>query len=244
MIEAQNLTKKYGNFPALVDLNLHIEPGEIFCMLGSNGAGKTTTVNLFLNFIKPTTGRAFINGIDVNQKPLESKKHLSYIPEQLMLYPNLTGLENLLFFSQVSGNHYRQPELEKFLREAGLQPDAIYRKSSFYSKGMRQKVGIAIAIAKKAKVLLLDEPTSGLDPQASNEFGLLLKKMSQNGAAILMTMHDLFRAKETGDRIGIMKQGHLVKLLDTAAITHNELETAYLESVGMPGKERLETLNF
>jgi ABC-2 type transport system ATP-binding protein len=243
MIVAQNLSKKYGNFTALENLNLNIAPGEIFCMLGSNGAGKTTTVNLFLNFIKPTGGVAFINGLDVNQSPIQSKKYLSYIPEQLMLYPNLTGLENLLFFSQVSGNHYSQPELEKFLREAGLQPDAIHRKSSFYSKGMRQKVGIAIAIAKKAKVLLLDEPTSGLDPQASNEFGLLLKKMSQRGAAILMTMHDLFRAKETGDRIGIMKQGRLVKLLDTAAVTHSELETAYLASVGLPEKTHLETFN-
>lgn len=234
MIEAQQLTKTYGDFTALSPLNLTIAPGEIFCMLGSNGAGKTTTINLFLNFIQPTAGRAFINGLDVNQRPVESKKYLSYIPEQLMLYPTLTGLENLTFFSEISGNRYRPAELEGFLREAGLQPEAIRKKTALYSKGMRQKVGIAMAIAKQAKVLLLDEPTSGLDPQASNEFGWLLQHMSSNGTAILMTTHDLFRAKETGHRIGIMKQGKMVTLLNTAAVTHNELENAYLASVAMP----------
>src|SRR5205823_4465237 len=155
------------------------EPGEIFCLLGANGAGKTTTINLFLNFIPPTSGTARISGLDVVEHSLESKKYLAYIPEQVMLYRNLTGLENLEYFTSLAGGErYTRPQLLCFLKEAGLPPGAAEKRVGAYSKGMRQKVGIAIAIAKKARALLLDEPTSGLDPKAANEFSEQLKKMS------------------------------------------------------------------
>jgi ABC-2 type transport system ATP-binding protein len=229
MLETLHLTKSYNGSKALEDLNLHIRSGEIFCLLGANGAGKTTTINLFLNFIPPTSGAAKINGLDVTEAPLETKKFLAYIPEQVMLYRNLTGIENLEYFTSLAGERYSREQLLAFLREAGLPTDAAERRVGTYSKGMRQKVGIGIAIAKKAKALLLDEPTSGLDPKAANEFSELLKKMSGSGAAVLMATHDLFRAKETGTRVGIMKHGRLVAELRTEEIGHADLERIYLE---------------
>ncbi|MCK6618776.1 MAG: ABC transporter ATP-binding protein [Cyclobacteriaceae bacterium] len=229
MLEARNLSKSYNGTAALQGLNLLVKPGDIFCLLGANGAGKTTTINLFLNFIEPSGGEAVIGEYRVTDAPLETKKLLAYIPENLMLYPNLTGIENLDYFSSLAGKKYNQQELGKFLAEAGLQEDAHAKRINTYSKGMRQKVGIAISLAKQAKVLLLDEPTSGLDPKASNEFAALLKKLSQQGVATLMATHDLFRAKETGTHIGIMKEGKLVETLTTEQINHADLEKLYLQ---------------
>jgi ABC-2 type transport system ATP-binding protein len=229
MLEAIGLTKSYGGYLALDDLNLTVHPGDVFCLLGANGAGKTTTINLFLNFVQPSSGTARINQIDVNQHPLQTKKYLAYIPEQVTLYKNLTGLENLEYFTSLAREEYDEAQLVDFLIEAGLPTEAIRKRVGVYSKGMRQKVGIAIAIAKRAKVLLLDEPTSGLDPKAANEFSELLRRLSANKAAILMATHDLFRAKETGTRVGMMKRGRLVAELRTEEIGHADLERLYLE---------------
>jgi ABC-2 type transport system ATP-binding protein len=215
---------------ALNGLNLSIEAGEVFCLLGANGAGKTTTINLFLNFTNPTSGTAKVKGLDVTQHPIETKKHIAYIPEQVMLYKNLTGLENLEYFTALAGRPDCGPgQLLSFFDRVGLAREAAGKRVGTYSKGMRQKVGIAIALAKKAEALLLDEPTSGLDPKASNEFSSLIRKMSDAGVATLMATHDLFRAKESGTRVGIMKHGDLVTTLRTDEIGHADLERIYLE---------------
>jgi ABC-2 type transport system ATP-binding protein len=229
MLKAVNLTKSYNGTLALNKVSFRVNPGEIFCLLGANGAGKTTTINLFLNFIIPTSGQAFIGDKDVVLHSLETKKLLTYIPENLTLYPNLTGLENLDYFAGLSEKKYSVEKLIGFLSAAGLQGDVHTKRVSTYSKGMRQKVGIALALAKDAQVLLLDEPTSGLDPKASNEFSELLTKLSKSGVATLMATHDLFRAKETGTHIGIMREGSLVELLTTDQINHTDLEKLYLK---------------
>ena len=231
MLSAQNLTKKYGEQTALNSLNLTIKEGEIFALLGQNGAGKTTTINLFLGFIEPTSGSVKINNISVVENALETKKYVAYIPETVMLYPNLTGLENLQFFSSLAGFQYSNEQLGQFLSKSGLQKSAHTQRLEGYSKGMRQKVGIAIALAKNAKALLLDEPTSGLDPKASNEFSEIIRELADNGTAILMATHDIFRAREVANRIGIMKQGHLVSVVDASTISANELEQLYLQTV-------------
>ncbi len=231
MLQAKNLTKTYGEQTALHSLNLTINEGEIFALLGQNGAGKTTTINCFLGFIQPSGGSASINGVSVAENALETKKYLAYIPETVMLYPNLSGIENLKFFSSLAGYSYGKEELNSFLSKAGLQNTAHNQRVGGYSKGMRQKVGIAIAIAKKAKALLLDEPTSGLDPKASNEFSEILRELAQNGTAVLMATHDIFRAKEVANRIGIMKEGNLVSVIDAKEISANELEKLYLQTV-------------
>lgn len=230
MLQAISLRKEYDGFVALQGLDLKIQAGEIYCLLGANGAGKSTTINLFLDFIKPTSGRALVDDLDVREHPVETKRALAYIPEIVMLYRNLTGLENLRYFSGLAGHgHYSDEELIAFLHRAGVPKDAPHRRVGGYSKGMRQKVGIAIALAKQAKALLLDEPTSGLDPKASNEFSEILTQLSRQGVAVLMATHDLFRAKETGTRAGIMKSGVLMADLVTQEIGHADLEKLYLQ---------------
>ena len=233
MLEAISLTKQFGSHVALDSLDLTVRAGEIFCLLGANGAGKTTTIKLFLGFLTPTSGTARVAGIDVAQAPDASKRRLLYIPEQIALYGELTGLENLEYFAALSGVEDASPDrLRACLVEAGLPQDAVGRRASEYSKGMRQKVGIALAIAKRAAAMLLDEPTSGLDPRASAEFHDLLCRQREAGAAILMATHDLFRAREVGNYIGLMRDGRLRRTIPAADVTAQQLEALYLEEMG------------
>ena len=231
MLEAINLTKRYedGNL-ALDCLNLKIEEGEIFCLLGANGAGKTTTINLFLNFIEPTNGIALINDIDVTQNPLESKEYVSYVSENVMLYGNFSARQNLDFFAKLGGRtNLTKEDYYMVFRRVGLQEDAFERKLKTFSKGMRQKVGLAIAITKNADNVLLDEPTSGLDPKAAAEFINILGELREQKKTILMCTHDIFRAKELADRVGIMKEGRLVMVKAREEFLKENLETIYLE---------------
>ena len=229
---AVGLSRRYGDSMAVDDLALEINAGDVFCLLGPNGAGKTTTINLFLNFVQPTSGSAMVCGLDVTKFPLETKRLVAYISEQVALYKNLTGLENLRFFSTLAGHReHTDADLDGLFEQVGLTADIARRPVRTYSKGMRQKVGIAIALAKRAEVLLLDEPTAGLDPTAANDFSKLLSSVSAAGAAVLMTTHDLFRAKSSGTRVGIMRAGRLLATLNTADIAHGDLEQRYLELV-------------
>lgn len=231
VLEAVQLGKQYNDTAALSNLNLSIEKGEIFCLLGQNGAGKTTTINLFLGFINATSGKATVNGIEVKPNNVTTKKFVAYIPEVVQLYGNLTGIENLDFFSRMAGFIYSKEMLRGFLKKADLQEEAHNKKLSTYSKGMRQKVGIAIALAKNADVIIMDEPTSGLDPKATAEFTGICKELAFGGKTIFMATHDIFNAVNVGTRIGIMKQGTLVHTVNTSEITANELQQLYLETI-------------
>ena len=231
MLTTENLTKRFNGTTAVDSLNLNIAPGELFALLGPNGAGKTTTINCLLGFLQPDSGRALIDGLDVAREPLETKRRLAYIPEQVNLYGYFSGVENLAYFAELGGHRYSDAELRRFLSDAGLQAAAHDQRVSGYSKGMRQKVGIAIALAKQAKALLLDEPTSGLDPSAAHEFSQLLLKLRERGVAILMATHDLFRARDVATRIGIMCEGRLIHNCAAAELTHSGLEKLYLETM-------------
>ena len=228
-MEARGLGKNFGDTKALSGLDLTVSSGQVVCLLGANGAGKTTTINLFLGFLKPDSGSAFVEGIDVSESPLEARKKLAYLPESVALYPTLTGIENLTFFDKLAGIGRQQSELAALLLDAGLPEEAHDRPAATYSKGMRQKVGIAIAMARQAKSLLLDEPLSGLDPSAANSLGQLIGRLRDQGSAVLMATHDIFRAKEIGDHIGIMMSGRLVNLLDAGALDAKEIESVYLD---------------
>ncbi|WP_337186339.1 ABC transporter ATP-binding protein [Phenylobacterium sp.] len=230
MLAAERLHKRYGSHTALHSFDLTVRPGEVYALLGPNGAGKTTTINCFLGFVRPDGGRVLVDGCDPAQDPLGARAALAYIPEQVNLYGWFSGLENLAYFAELGGHSYGADELVGFLREAGLEADALSRPVSGYSKGMRQKVGIAIALAKDAKGLLLDEPTSGLDPRASHEFSELLRKLSSRGVSILMATHDIFRALDVAHRIGIMVSGRLLEEMDAKSVTGAELENRYLEA--------------
>ena len=209
MLEAIDLTKKYGKHEALCQLNLTVEKGEIFCLLGQNGAGKTTTINLFLGLIQPTSGEALLNGIAVKPNGNTTTKMIAYIPEVVQLYGNLSGIENLNFFSRLAGFKYSNTELSDFLLKAGLQEAAHQDKLAFYSKGMRQKVGISIALSKNADYIFMDEPISGLDPKATLEFTKICQELSRDGKTIFMATHDIFNAVNVGTKIGIMIEGRI-----------------------------------
>ena len=231
MLEAKQLTKSYGRRVALDSLDLQVAPGEVFCLLGANGAGKTTTISLFLNLILPTSGTAWINGIHIAQNPSLANQHLAYIPESVSLYGQLTGLENLSYFSMLSGYRLSTNEKMSLLERVRLRTADIHRRASNYSKGMRQKIGIAIALSKNATGVLMDEPTSGLDPQASNEFSTLVADLRDQQTATLIATHDLYRAKEIASRIGVMRQGRLVETLSPAEVSYSELEAIALKNM-------------
>lgn len=230
MLQAIALSKSYGQFQALKDLHLAVDAGDIFCLLGQNGAGKTTTINLFLGFVRPTSGKALIGGVLVDAKGTTNHM-IAYIPEVVQLYGNMNGLENLEFFSRLSGHQHPKSKLTSLLSKAGLKEGDHSKKLSQYSKGMRQKVGIAIALSKDAQVIFMDEPTSGLDPYATAEFTSICKELAQEGKTIFMATHDIFNAINVGSRIGIMKEGKLVYTHDTSAISANELQELYLKTI-------------
>jgi ABC-2 type transport system ATP-binding protein len=231
MLQAIDLTKRYEDQQLALDaLNLEIKEGEIFFLLGANGAGKTTTINLFLNFIEPTGGKALINGIDVTKEPLESKKYVSYVSENVMLYGNFTARQNLDFFAKLGGKtNLTKEDYYMRMREVGLQEEAFEKKLKTFSKGMRQKVGLTIAIIKDAPNILLDEPTAGLDPKAAAELLQILVNLKRQGKSILMCTHDIFRAKNIADRVGIMKEGRLVMVRTRSEFLEDDLEKIYMD---------------
>lgn len=227
MLEARNVTKRFGRSAALENLDLSVSPGEIVCLVGANGAGKSTAVNLFLGFIAPDEGTVSIAGRAVLDDLAAARARVAYIPDQVSLFPLLSGIENLTYFAELAGHRLTPDAAEALLVEAGLDRRDTTRRVSDYSKGMRQKVGISIALAKQAEALLLDEPLSGLDPLAANDFGVHVRLLRDAGRAVLMVTHDVFRAREIADRIGIMKAGRLLDTIDAQAISPDALDRLY-----------------
>ncbi len=231
IIKADDLSKRYEDGVLALDhLNLEVRPGEVYCLLGANGAGKTTTINLFLNFLPPTTGTCYINGIDVTKDPLGAKKHVSFVSENVMLYGNFTARQNLDFFAKLGGQtNLSREDYHQVMRRVSLQEKAFEQRVKSFSKGMRQKLGISIAIIKGAPTILLDEPTSGLDPKAASEFLDILNELREEGKAVLMSTHDIFRAKDVANRVGIMKEGRLVMERTREELQYEDLVKIYID---------------
>ena len=229
MLHTVNLSKRFGDTLALEDVNLAVAPGEILCLLGANGAGKTTTINLLLGFTKPTSGSAFVSGLSVLTNARKVRQKLGYVPELVALYPSLSGRENISFFQELAGASQLTPaQLDTMLARLRFPGEALDRRASSYSKGMRQKIGLAIALAKEADTILLDEPLSGLDAASANDLVQVLKEVASRGTCLLISTHDIFRATELATSIGIMRHGRLLELLDPKMLTASELEAVYL----------------
>lgn len=230
-VELEGVRKEYGDKAALDGLSLRVGPGEVFALLGANGAGKSTALRVLLGFTAPTAGRASVLGVDCAADPLAVRRLTAYVPEQVALFPSLTALETLRYLLRLGGLSPPEGALAAVCEAVGLGREAAGRPVGTYSKGMRQKVALALAVARKSGVLLLDEPTSGLDPQAANELLAAVRRLSEAGAAVLMATHDLFRAREAARRVGILRRGRLVRVLETAGVGAAELERIYLEDM-------------
>lgn len=230
MLKIEHLTKRFGDHIAVNDVSLTVAAGEVYALLGPNGAGKSTTIGCVLGFITPDSGEVCLAN-SVLPIAESAIRHAAYISENVALYEKLTGIENVEFFMRLAGQQPNRDKIIGLLQRAGVPLKAMNRLSETYSKGMRQKVGVVMALAKGARILVLDEPTSGLDPQASVEFGALMKNLAADGATILMATHDLFRAQELADRCGMMVNGKLVGEWTLKGLQANELERNYLATL-------------
>jgi ABC-2 type transport system ATP-binding protein len=236
LLAAVSLSKRYEDGLLAVDeVSFRVMPGEIYAMLGGNGAGKSTTIHCFLDLIRPTSGETWIAGISVQAEPLRAKAAVAYVSENVQLYGELTALQNLDFFARLAGRAATNEELRATLRRVGLEDDAHRKRLKTFSKGMRQKTGLAVAILRESPALILDEPTSGLDPRAAWELAQRLAELRDEGRAILMSTHDVFRAKQLADRVGIMSRGRLVAERTRAELAAEDLERLYLAYVEAPG---------
>jgi ABC-2 type transport system ATP-binding protein len=209
VLDARAVAAGYGGKTILQGLDLQVRPGEIYALLGANGAGKTTTLGLFLGFVTPAAGTVRVDGIDPAAQPESARRRLAYIPENVALYEHLTARENVAYLLDLAGQAEDDAAIDLALGVAGLAASASGRRVAGFSKGMRQKVAIALASMRRVPVLLLDEPTSGLDPQATVEFNRLLEQLRGQGVAILMVTHDLLSAADVADRIGFLEAGRL-----------------------------------
>jgi len=197
--------------PILRGLSLTVNAGEIYALLGGNGSGKSTTLSALLGFLQPEAGALRVAGIDPTTAPDEARRQIAYLPENVALYDQLSALENIAYFLALTGTEPSQTQMEQALDAAGLQAAARARRVGGFSKGMRQKVAIAMALLRQVPVLLLDEPTSGLDPRATADFNALVTSLKSRGTAILMVTHDLLGAVDCADRIGFLADGRIVE---------------------------------
>jgi len=199
-----------GGHPVLSDLSFDVAPGEIFALIGGNGAGKSTTLLCCLGLLQADSGRVEINGACVATDPERARASTAYLSENAMLYDHLSARENLYYFLRLAGMQPDDAAIDGALTTAGLQRDAWERRTTGFSKGMRQKVAIALALLRRTPLLLLDEPTSGLDPLAIEDFNHLLLQLRDQGVAILMVTHDLPSACEVASRVVLLREGRLV----------------------------------
>lgn len=230
MLQAIDLTKRYEDGRLALDaLNLTVGAGEVFFLLGANGAGKTTTLNLFLNFIAPTSGQALVDGLDSVRQSLDVKRRIAYISENVMLYGDLTARENLEFFARLDGLRPSRDDCYNLLRDVGLRDEDFEKHVRRFSKGMRQKVGLACVLQKNTPNILMDEPTTGLDPKSAAELMETLLRLRGEGRSILLCTHDIFRARAVADYVGIMKEGRLVLLRRREELLDEDIERIYLD---------------
>jgi ABC-2 type transport system ATP-binding protein len=212
VIELIDLTKKYGSFTAVENLNLKIGKGEIFGLLGPNGAGKSTAILMMMGLTEPTSGLVKICGINSTRNPIEVKRKVGYMPEDVGFYDDYTGLENLMLTAMLNGaaREEARNKAENLLMRVGLNQDAA-KKAGKYSKGMKQRLGLADILIKNPEVIILDEPTLGIDPQGVKEFLKLIVKLSkEEGHTVLLSSHHLHQIQEVCDRVGIFVEGKLI----------------------------------
>ena len=218
---------------AVRHLDLVVPNSKLVMLLGANGAGKSTTINCFLDFIRPTEGTASVDAYIVAAAPLSAKRNVAFLAETLAVYPSLTGLQNLVFFAGLGSiTRLARRDASSLLDRMGLPTRARQRPVREYSKGMRQKLGLAIALARGASNIILDEPTTGLDPVSARELLSNLRQLTNDGAAVLMSTHDVFRAASDADHIYVMREGSTIAEFGPEEIPRLDMEAEYVRIMG------------
>ncbi|AWW33074.1 ABC transporter ATP-binding protein [Echinicola strongylocentroti] len=213
IINLDGLTKYYGSFKAVDSLDLRIKKGEIFGLLGPNGAGKTTTILMMLGLAEPSSGTAHVCGINATIDPIAVKRRVGYMPDSIGFYDNMTALENLKYIGELNG--IIRSEIEEravsVLETVGLSGAVIHKKASAFSRGMKQRLGLAEVLIKDPEVVVLDEPTLGIDPSGVREFLALISRLSrERGLTVLLSSHHLYQVQKVCDRVGIFVGGTLL----------------------------------
>lgn len=211
-IHTNGLTKYYGKHLGIEDVDLHVQEGEVFGFLGPNGAGKSTTIRTILDEIRPTSGSATILGLDTHADAVEIRKHIGYIPGDLALYPNLTGMDTLHYFANMRGGIDWT-----YVDELADRLDSdLSRKVGDLSTGNRQKVGVIQAFMHRPDLLIMDEPTSGLDPLIQREFQKMVAEVAAEGRTVFLSSHTLSEVQRVADRVGIIRNGRLITVESVA----------------------------
>lgn len=248
VLETKGLTKRYGAFTAVDHLDLSVRRGEVFGLLGPNGAGKTTTILMLLGLTEPTEGEVRVLGFDPARQPLSVKQRVGYMPDQVGFYDDLTARENLIYIAKLNGIPRDQIKrrVEEAIERVRLT-DVIDKRTGTFSRGMRQRLGLADVLIKKPQLIIMDEPTQGLDPELAHEFLGLIHSLKEEGTTILLSSHLLHQVQAICDRVGLFSRGRMVLQGTVSELARKVLGGAYriqLETEGSAAKLRkaLETL--
>ncbi len=240
MLQAINLTKGYKQKIVLSGLSLEVERGELFFLLGGPGAGKSTTIDLFLNLIRANSGNCMVGGFNVAMQPMKPKALLAYVPPIMPLYDQMTGLENLQYFSSMAGfEELSHDEMTRLFKELGVDAGLVDQAAGGYSVDTRQRFGLAIAVARNAKALLLDEPTLHMDATTSESYTKLVHSYAEgtitgDPAAVLMTTSSAELAGKYGHKVALLKNGKLLEVLEAEDIGRTEFVERCHEHCPMP----------
>lgn len=238
VIYTKDLTKRYGSYTAVERLNLNVRAGEVFGMLGPNGAGKTTTILMLLGLTEPSSGSVRVLGLDPARQPLSVKSRVGYLPDQVGFYDELSARENLIYIARLNGIHGNRlnQRIDEALERVGLEKVANKRVGAF-SRGMRQRLGLADVLIKQPQLIIMDEPTSGLDPEASHEFLKMILSLKEEGITILLSSHLLHQVQATCDRVGLFNHGKMVLEGTVTELAQRILGGAYRIQVDAKGEK-------
>ncbi len=238
VVETRDLTKRYGDVVAVDRLNLRVAPGEVFGMLGPNGSGKTTTILMLLGLTEPTGGVVRVMGLDPARRPLSVKARVGYIPDQVGFYDDLTARENLIYIAKLNGipraDAYRR--IDEALERMGLA-EVADRPVATYSRGMRQRLGVAEVLLKRPALIIMDEPTLGLDPEAARDFLGIIRDLKSQGITVLVASHLLHQVQAVCDRVGLFHRGRMVLEGTVEELARKVLGggyRVYVEAAGTP----------
>ncbi|WP_407178980.1 ABC transporter ATP-binding protein [Bradyrhizobium sp. STM 3562] len=236
VIVADGLTKRYGQASAVDQISFNIKKGEVFGLLGPNGAGKTTTILMMLGLTEISGGKISVLGYDPARQPLQVKRRVGYLPDSVGFYDHLTAMENLAYTAKLMGLSLRErtERIADALKRVRLD-DVAHKRVSTFSRGMRQRLGLAEIIVKRAEIAILDEPTSGLDPQATLEFLDLIRQLKAEGTTVLLSSHLLDQVQRICDRVALFQSGHIVLMGSVAELSVQVLGAGFVVEVEAEG---------